>query len=389
MGQILLGILILCCRIMLAARATSTIPPTPVVALSTSAIACLPSESSNNESGAWAFVPTPVATAADLGIPYDRYQVRDEFGRTITFYVSVPGAGRPKDAPKDDSANSKSLPLALMVQGSGCNSVFMKAPDGRIGGGLPNAVLRAAKGRCRVLCIEKPGVKFLDNPQPPGAGEPCSDEFKTEHAYKRWVGACTAAVNAAAELPGIDANRILAAGHSEGGIVAAGVAARDARVTHVAVLSGGGPSQLFDMGQVVRELGSENETAEQREARVEEVYRAWERIKADPESTTKSEWGHPYKRWSSFLAVSPLEELEKSTARVFIAYGTADTSVPVVSNDVLRAELVRKGKDVTCERVVGGDHGYRVESKPDFDGLSFVFDAMVNWFLTNPQGPNE
>ena len=44
----------------------------------------------------------------------------------------------------------------------------------------------------------------------------------------------------------MDAARTLVIGHSEGGIVAAYVAAKLPKVTHVASLAGGGPTQLFD-----------------------------------------------------------------------------------------------------------------------------------------------
>lgn len=376
MGQILLSVLLLCCRLWLVNIST---PSTSVVGPEVPVTPELAHAAPGHSPRAPGLVP--VATASELGIPYDRYQVKDAFDRTVTFYVSVPGAGKPKDAPKAEASEDRPMPLALMVQGSGCASVFMKAPDGRIGGGLPNALIRSAKGRCRVVCVEKPGVNFLDNPQPPGSGEPCTEEFKNEHAFNRWVGACEAAVAAASSLPGVDGSRILAAGHSEGGIIAAGVAARNPRVTHVGVLANGGPTQLYDMTQFVRQPRSANDTPEECEKRVEQVYEAWERIKADPDSTSKTEWGHPYKRWFTFLSTSTLDQLLKTDARVFLAYGTADTSVPVTSCDALRAELARHGKDVTCERVIGGDHGYRVESKPEFDGISFVFDALVTWFL--------
>ena len=65
----------------------------------------------------------------------------------------------------------------------------------------------------------------------------------------------SAGVRAARTLPGVDPARTLAAGHSEGGIVAAHVAAGDSAVTHVAVLAGGGPTQLHDLVELARQGG--------------------------------------------------------------------------------------------------------------------------------------
>src|SRR3954447_5969254 len=91
--------------------------------------------------------PTPEVAERDptkSGVPFRRYFTRDRFGRQVTFYLStlpIP-AGR--------------LPLAVIVQGSGCQSVFRKQGD-RITGGSQNLLKQAAGSRARVLVVEKPG----------------------------------------------------------------------------------------------------------------------------------------------------------------------------------------------------------------------------------------
>src|SRR5262245_36733537 len=102
---------------------------------------------------------TPVVQRdpAPLEVPFDRYPPSDALGRTITFYLSHP----PKDA-------AGPLPLAVMLQGSGCSSVFRKK-DGKVFGGLQMLVRDAARGRARVLVAEKPGVEFGDDPERPGS----------------------------------------------------------------------------------------------------------------------------------------------------------------------------------------------------------------------------
>src|SRR5262249_40321581 len=173
----------------------------------------------------------PVRDPADLGLPFDRFTTRDATGRTITFYLSRPPKG-----------STEKLPLAVFVQGSGCASVFEKK-DGKIAGGLQNLLLAVGKGRLRVLVVEKPGVRFGDQPKKPGSAEEGSAEFRKEHVLLRWVEAVNAAVRASQQLPGVDWSRTLVVGHSEGGIVAAHLAAAHPAVTHVAVLAGGGPTQ--------------------------------------------------------------------------------------------------------------------------------------------------
>lgn len=322
--------------------------------------------------------PAVITPARDLGTIFDRYQTIDRYGREISFYVSVEGTKAEQDSSK--------LPLIVFIQGSGCSSVFSRNPEGKVGGGLQMLIYQQAnqdpgQPRARVMIVEKPGVNFCDRPEQPGSAMGCSEEFLREQTLERWAGAVSAALESALTLPGIDRSRVMVAGHSEGGIVAAAVAAQRPEVTHAGVLACGGPSQLFDMAELARRPRFDGESEEDREARVEEVYNAWSRIAADPMSTTSFEWGHPHRRWSTFLATSTLDELAKSRAKVYIAYGTADESVPVASTDALRAELVRRGREVTCERIVGVDHGYARPGAAGYEGMRGVLARMTEWFL--------
>src|SRR5581483_4900100 len=210
------------------------------------------------------------------GMLFSRFTTVDKLGRTITYYVATP----PRDA-------AGPLPLAVFVQGSGCDSQF-RMNAGAIEGRMQTLLLQAAHGRARVMVVEKPGVEFLDESRASGTAEGCSEEFLREHTLPRWAEAVGAAVRAAGKLPQIDARRLLVVGHSEGGIVAARVAAENPAITHVASFAGGGPSQLFDFVTLAG-------------ARAIEVWLAFADVQQDPESTTRFWRGHPYRRWSSFF----------------------------------------------------------------------------------------
>ena len=109
-----------------------------------------------------------------------------------------------------------------------------------------------------------------------------------------------AATRSAVKLPHVDARRLLIVGWSEGGIVAARVAADNpGMVTHVASLAGGGPTQLFDL-IVAAGTGSSN------------VFRSLAAMGQDPESVTKFWLGHPYRRWTSFMGSSVRDELMRT-----------------------------------------------------------------------------
>jgi erythromycin esterase len=313
----------------------------------------------------------PVRDGADLGVPFDRYTTRDSLGRTITFYLSRPPRG-----------STEKLPLAVFVQGSGCASVFSRK-DGKTAGGLQNLLLAAGKGRLRVLVVEKPGVRFGDLPRQPGSAAEGTAEFRKEHVLPRWVEAVNAVVRAAQQVPGVDWSRALAVGHSEGGIVAAHLAAANRNVTHVALLAGGGPTQLFDLLELAARPRRAGEPAEEARARVRRVQEGWAAVRADPESADKLWLGHPHRRWTSFLKTSTQEGLLACRAAVFLAQGTADSSVSVTGFDALRAELLARGRDVTAERPEGYDHGFRKPgAAPDsVDGFREVLGRASDWFL--------
>lgn len=300
------------------------------------------------------------------GTRFEGHATQDALGRRIVFYLSTA------------RAENERLPLAAFIQGSGCDSVFVRRGD-RVAGRLQNIPLEAAGGRARALAVEKPGVAYLDESKRPGTAEGCSAAFLAEHTLPRWAEAVGAAVRAALSLPGIDPTRSLVVGHSEGGIVAARVAAEDRRITHVASLAGGGPTQLFDLAEIARADGSGRDDPE---ARVREVHAQWARIQADPTSVTRFWKGHPYRRWASFLSSSVLESLLRTDARIYLAHGTADRAVPVAAFDVLRAELAARAKDVTTERIEGADHGFRrtTPSGPPAE-LRQLMGRVVDWFL--------
>ncbi|HLO98393.1 MAG TPA: prolyl oligopeptidase family serine peptidase, partial [Fimbriimonas sp.] len=176
-----------------------------------------------------------------------------------------------------------------------------------------------------------------------------------------------AALTDGLKQPGVDGSRVLATGHSEGGIVVARLAAQNSKVTDVAPLAGGGPSQLVDLEKLIGK---------------EHAAKMWADVQSDPMSTTKFVWGHPHRRWSTFLASSTLEEATKSKARFFIAQGTKDTSVDPDSAIVLHDGLKKLDRDVTLLMIEGGDHGFSTDPN-DRTGKGFidVFDKVRDWFL--------
>lgn len=310
-----------------------------------------------------------VASVATLPSSFEKRQATDRFGRTITFYLRAPLDG------------TGDLPIVLFVGGSGAQSVWQQIKDKAVLSYGASVLAGEARGKARLMMVEKPGVEFLGAGERPGSAMGASAEFRTEHTLERWAEANRAALDAALKLPGIDASRILVCGHSEGGLVACRVAALEPRVTNVASAAGGGASQLFDLMLLARSgefcQGGTGEEC------VQNLLNGWRDVLQDPQSADKLWLGHPYRRWSSFLASSPMEELDQTKAKIYIAQGTADRAVSVSSFDVLYAHLLSRGRDVTGKRIEGADHSFnrKNDDGSQVDGWTELWKDVIAWYV--------
>ena len=286
-------------------------------------------------------------------VPFDSYICQDALGRTIRFYVSPAPPGKP-------------LPLAVWVGGSGGQSIW-PVREGQVQGGLQNLLQQVAANRFRVLAVEKPGVPFGFQDNQPGTATGATAAFCEEHTLDRWVEAIRAATRAAHKLPGVSTERTLAIGHSEGGLVVARLAALEPSITHVASLAGGGPTQLSDLMTLFG-----REKAEQ----------LWRTIQADPMSGEKQVWGHPHRRWTTFMATSIIEEAVKSKAKFYIAQGSEDrNSLPGSALDVY-ATLLTRGRHVTLDWINGADHSFEMAgTRPTGEGFQAVMGRVAEWYL--------
>jgi pimeloyl-ACP methyl ester carboxylesterase len=292
--------------------------------------------------------------------PFRRYVAEGRDGKPITFYLST------------QQPPSHPVPLIVWIQGTGCSSQFVSI-GGRMSRGLQGVLYSVARGRARVLAVEKPGVEFLDDP--PGDGvdaSACRLEFRAEFTLDRWATTIADAIQAAQKQPGVDTSKTLVIGISEGGIVAMRVSNVPPVVTHAASLSGGGPVYLFNMAEFMRSKGLDAE---------KEVYACWSDILKDPDSATKFCWGQTYRQWSSFMKTSVIAEALKSHALLYFAHGTADTQQTIAGFDVLRAELAAKQRNAVFERIEGADHALDLPNQKVPEGLEAVFGRVEDWFL--------
>lgn len=270
---------------------------------------------------------------------------------------------------------SSGRPLAVWMQGSGYHSLFVER-DGVLRVGPLGLIVEALGDGVQVVAVEKRGVPL--GAEGSGGALEAPEEY---HAHATLDGRADD-VLLLLETLGSEGRlpvRLLAIGHSEGAVVAARVAARSAAVSHLAFLSGGGASQLWDFQlQIRKSEGSERE----KEAEIDRLWSEWAEIKADPKSTTRMLMGHAFRRWSSYFANPPLESLLATRAKVLMVHGSEDTAVPVESADLAAVELDRAGRAYEYLRLPGADHSLRT---PDQTSPPFLpLGGILRRFFLDP-----
>ncbi|QDV90503.1 Alpha/beta hydrolase family protein [Phycisphaerae bacterium RAS2] len=281
----------------------------------------------------------------------------------------------------DDGLASKK-PLLVFVDGSGAHSQFM-VRDGRVGYGLFGFIADRFKKEFHVATAEKRGIEFGYFPKEHiGSAEGAPEEYQQNATYEGRTGDVCLLLDTLLKQPNVDADRVVLMGMSEGADVAAHAAARDPRVTHVVFMSGGGPTQFFDLVTLRRKgMAKDGASPEEIDSAVREMEAEYRDIIAHPDAIDKFFAGHAYKRWATFCAHPPVESLARASAKIFLAHGTEDISVPIESFDFTVSDLIRRGrKDVTVHRYPGRDHSLG-DPKAEQKGppMVDVIDEAVAW----------
>ena len=165
---------------------------------------------------------------------------------------------------------------------------------------------------------------------------------------------------------------VLLAGTSQGGVVAAGIAATDPRISHLLMMaSGGGWTQAEELTLFVqRGEGPPRITT------VAELEAKFAEIRAKPDSSEL--WaGHPFRMWSSYLWFRPMDGLLPLDIPIFLAQGQADKASPVESARAMRDEFEKLAKsNLSYAEYPGLNHHFANEA-----GESRLVDLQQDAFV--------
>lgn len=216
----------------------------------------------------------------------------------------------------------------FFVSGSGCASLryYLRSYFSR----LP--------GSWRVFALQKSGV----DPFTTGLAG-CSRRFDERNTLPQiWVRNRDALRWVVARRGKVDA----VMGVSEGGALAAALAAESKDVERLVVIGSGGMTTREGLGILARKGGFL--------ASAEQLRSGLEAVDADPRSTEKRFLGLPHLYWSSTLDRDPIPIYLRVSQPSFVFFGEKDQSVPVESAYLLRDRLAAAGKSNIKVEIVGG-----------------------------------
>lgn len=281
------------------------------------------------------------------------------------------------------STKNASRPLVLYIQGSGCNPVFFRmGAGGQYASTVFSLTTIARETQLPVMVVSKPYAPETF-PTTPDSAEACPASFNKTFDLASWVAHIRKALDHAQSEGVYSSSKVLVIGFSEGATVAAALAALDARITHVALVGASGTTQLFDF-VVQRYLRHEHDSA--RLADVGDLLIEVRKIYADPLSGDKFAWGHAYRRWSTFFASNSLNNVMRSSAKIYVVSGMADKSVPVISTEALIAGLQAAGRDVVVRRLPDANHSLmaaQADQKAAMDAAEDEYRRILHWFSAN------
>lgn len=300
---------------------------------------------------------------------FSHYRLAQDQGPPVDYYISK---------------TTHPAPLLLYIQGSGCTPAFLEMAPRQYGSTIFSLTTTALKREFAVMVVDKPYAERR-RPRNAGAATGCSDQYNEYFTVEHWVAQIDKAIRHARRLPWVDSGQVVVIGLSEGATVAAALAARNSAITEVALVGASGPTQAYDMLALASAgRNGEGEATSTFEAVDAEI----RQILSDPESTSKFAWGHPYRRWSSFMAASSVRNLLGSQARVYLVSGTADASVPISSTEVLYSELLVAGRDVQFRRIPGAGHDLLpigADFAASFPQLEAEFARITEWAKARPE----
>ena len=311
----------------------------------------------------WMSYAHPAGAEIIPGLPYERMESTDSDGNPLVYYVTHP------DQP---------APLAVIIQGAGCDKLFEKNDQGRYVGDVESALYHAAQNRLTLLIVEKPFT--VPKAQLPAdkaeSSVGCPQSFLERNTIDNRITQIQSAIEQARKLPWVTAGVTLVVGSGEGSFIAPILANRDTSITDVALMTTFGfPNVWYALGLRIPNELKNLDAIEEKISNAETVIKD---INLYPDSITKWRGDDPYRYWSSFIKYCPTEEMVKTQAKSYLFFTYGGGYERLVNAEMLAARLQALGRNITVRRILGFSNDATVKEQQVLN----EYTLMVDWFLT-------
>ncbi len=279
-------------------------------------------------------------------------------------------------------------PLLVYLDGSGNFPMYYRNKEGRTSSSLALRIRNYSKDYI-IAVISKPGIPIYDTLRYTESGRayyPENEQYTQLYSLDWRAETASAAIDYITKNKNVDREHIIVMGYSEGSQVAPRVAVLNKKVTHVVCFVGNALNQLYDFILQARLSAEKGEiTPEEGQYIVDSLYTEYAKIYKDPESVSQRWYGATYKKWASFSATTPLENMLKLNIPILYLAGGKDNNQTILDMDYARLEFLRKGKtNLTYKVYPNCDHYFQEQKKSAekierVDRLDEVNDFALQW----------
>ncbi len=266
--------------------------------------------------------------------------------------------------------SSQKVPILLLMQGSGCDSLVDPFFE----------ISQSYAAQYARVVVEKSGVHRGDD------GKHCSEEYLHYNTVELRVSDYLQTIARFRTAAPWWNGQLYVIGMSEGGLTAGMLAAFVPETKRVAILSYGGGLTMAEArpDAIAAEALKNKKTPTQAAGERADAIRRYDEIRKDPTWTKNFDGDtNTYAWWASILDLRLSNLLPDVTAPIYIAQGTADEEMPVRSSREAAEHLHSLGRTnyLYCE-YDGLSHEYNTA-----DGQSKlveVFLDALDWLTTTP-----
>jgi dienelactone hydrolase len=205
-------------------------------------------------------------------------------------------------------------------------------------------------------------------------------EYSDRNYLDYYVDRNLKAIELLQQLSYVSKNKLVVAGHSEGSTIAAKLATKSRKITHLIYASGNPLGRILS----IIEQDRTNETDTETTRFAENDFEYWQEVVENKNNLDYTN-GDTFKATYDF-STPPIQYLEQLTIPILVCYGAKDYSSPF--NDFLRTEMIRQNKkNFTFKAYIGLEHNFfplTTTGQPNYD--IFNWDKVANeWWKWTKQ----